>query len=455
MRFVSARTKRRPRTDLSFSKYEATSPVTGRLNWRGGTRRSIVRPLRDFLATEAAGGVAVVLAAVAALIWANSPWSGSYRSLWATDLGVRLGRYGFSLDLRHWVNDGLMTAFFLVVGLEIKRELVEGELRERRKAFVPVAAAVGGMAVPALIFVAWNLGTAQVRGWGIPMATDIALAVGILALAGPRFPAGAKLFLLALAIVDDIGAIVVIAVFYGSGGRRELLVVAALIVVCVVAIRRAGVTAIGAYVCLGAVLWWALYQAGVHPTLAGVALGLLAPTQPFTPIELVDRDELVDVSDVGHAVETVRLAKSSVSIVEWLEHRLHPWTSFAVVPIFAIANAGVEISGKSLGGAAGSRVAWGVGLGLLVGKPLGIMAATYIVVRLGAGALPDGTTWRDLTATAFVAGVGFTVSLFVTELALVEPHADTAKIAILVASVVAGTIGLIAARNSSGNVPDP
>ena len=427
--------------------------MTGRVALRRSARRSIIRPLRDFLATEAAGGVAVVLATAVALVWANSPWSGSYRSLWTTDFGVQLGRFGFSLDLRHWVNDGLMTAFFLVVGLEIKRELVEGELRERRKALVPVAAALGGMVVPALTFVAWNLGTAQVGGWGVPMATDIALAVGILALAGPRFPAGARLFLLALAIVDDIGAIVVIAVFYGSGGRRGLLLVAALIVACVVAVRRAGVTAIGIYLCLGAVLWWALYEAGVHPTLAGVVLGLLAPTQPFTPLELIDQDELVDVSDVGHAVETVRLAKSSVSIVEWLEHRLHPWTSFAVVPIFAIANAGIEISGRSLGDAAGSRVVWGVGLGLLLGKPLGILLATYLVVRLGAGALPEGTTWRDLTAAALVAGVGFTVSLFVAELAFVGRQADSAKIAVLVTSVAAGTIGLLAARRSSGNRP--
>ena len=420
--------------------------VKGSNSFRTPVRRLTIRPLRDFLAAEASGGVAVLLATGIALAWANSPWVGSYLTVWSTEFGAHIGRYGFSLDLRHWVNDGLMTVFFLVVGLEIKRELVEGELRERRKAIVPVVAAIGGMAVPALIFVAWTIGTPEISGWGIPMATDIALAVGILAVAGPRFPAGAKLFLLALAIVDDIGAILVIAIFYGTGGRRVTLSLAALVVVVVGVVRRLGVTAIGVYVILGVVLWWALHDAGVHPTLAGVLMGLLAPTQPFISQDLIDEDELADVSSVEHAVETVRLAKSSVSVVEWLEHRLHRWTSFVIVPVFAIANAGIEISGSSLRDAVGMRLVWGVGLGLLIGKPVGILAATYCVVRSGAGALPDGTTWRDLTAAAMVAGVGFTVSLFVSELAFEKPVSDHAKVAVLAASIAAGAVALVVAR---------
>lgn len=229
---------------------------------------------------------------------------------------------------------------------------------------------------------------------------------------------------------------------------EALLIAAALAIVTVVVLRRGGCTAIGVYGALGVVLWWTLYEAGVHPTLAGVVMGLLAPTQPFTRHELIDQDELADVSDVGHAAMTVRLAKSSVSTVEWLEHRLHGWASFVAVPIFAIANAGIAITRESLQHAVGSRVVWGVGLGLLVGMPIGILAATYLVVRLGVGALPDGVTWRDLTATAIVAGLGFTVSLFVAELAFVGPEADDAKIAVLLASVAAGTCGLLAARRS-------
>jgi Na+:H+ antiporter, NhaA family len=344
------------------------------------------------------------------------------------------------------VNDGLMTVFFFVVGLEIKRELVEGELRDRRKAITPVVAAIGGMVAPALIFLAWTQGTPQAKGWGIPMATDIALAVGLLTLAGPRVPSGAKLFLLALAIVDDLGAIVVIALFYRHGGRLMLLIVAVGALVAVVVLRRFGVTSFAAYVVLGMVMWWALHGAGVHATIAGVAMGLLAPTKPFVHQNLIDVDELVDVSTVEHAMASAHIARSSVSVVEWLEHRLHGWTSFVVVPIFAVANAGIPVSVSALRGAAGARVTWGVATGLLVGKPLGILCATWLVVRVGAGSLPEGTSWRSLVPAAIVAGVGFTVSLFVTELAFTGPVADQAKIGVLAASIAAGLLGLAATK---------
>jgi Na+:H+ antiporter, NhaA family len=409
-------------------------------------RSSFIRPLTDFLAAEASGGIVVVVAALAALVWANSPWQSSYETLWATDVGAAFGRFSFTMDLRHWVNDGLMTVFFFVVGLEIKRELVEGELRDRRKAITPVVAAIGGMVAPALIFLAWTQGTPQAKGWGIPMATDIALAVGLLTLAGPRVPSGAKLFLLALAIVDDLGAIVVIALFYRHGGRLMLLIVAAGALVAVVVLRRFGVTSFAAYVVLGMVMWWALHGAGVHATIAGVAMGLLAPTKPFVHHNLIDIDELVDVSTVEHAMASAHIARSSVSVVEWLEHRLHGWTSFVVVPIFAVANAGIPVSVSALRGAAGARVTWGVATGLLVGKPLGILCATWLVVRVGAGSLPEGTSWRSLVPAAIVAGVGFTVSLFVTELAFTGPVADRAKIGVLAASIAAGLLGLAATK---------
>lgn len=405
-------------------------------------RSSFIRPLTDFLSAEASGGIVVVVAAIAALVWANSPWRGSYESLWSTDFGATFGRFHFSMDLRKWVNDGLMTIFFFVVGLEIKRELVEGELRDRRKAITPVVAAIGGMVVPALIFLAWTIGTPQAKGWGIPMATDIALAVGLLTLAGPRIPSGVKLFLLALAIVDDIGAIVVIALFYGHGGRTALLGVAAGALVAALVLRRVGVTSFAAYVLLGVVMWWALHEAGVHATLAGVAMGLLAPSKPFVQSELIDVGELLDVSTVEHAMASAHIARSSVSVVEWLEHRLHGWTSFVVVPLFAIANAGIPVSVSALREASGARVAWGVATGLFVGKPLGILFATWLVVRMGAGSLPEGASWRTLVPAAIVAGVGFTVSLFVTELAFSGVVADQAKVGVLGASIVAGVVGL-------------
>ena len=406
-------------------------------------RRSLlVRPLTDFLAAEASGGVAVVFAAVVAMVWANSPWRAAYQTLWATNFEVSLGRFGFSMDLRHWVNSGLMTVFFFVVGLEIKRELVEGELRDPRKAITPVAAAIGGMVFPALIFLAWTFGTPEAKGWGIPVATDIALAVGLLTLAGPRVPSGAKLFLLALAIVDDIGAIVVIALFYGSGGRTALLAVAVGALVATMLFKRFGVTSFAPYIVLGVLMWWALHEAGVHATIAGVAMGLLAPAKPYVHSDLIDVDELSDVSTVEHAMASAGIARASVSVVEWLENRLHRWTSFVVVPIFAIANAGIPVSVSALRGAAGARVTWGVATGLMIGKPLGILVATWLVVRFRVGTLPEGTSWGSLVPAAVVAGVGFTVSLFVTELAFVGAAADQAKVGVLGASVAAGLVGL-------------
>jgi Na+:H+ antiporter, NhaA family len=412
------------------------TPVTKR------RRTTLIRPLVDFLSAEAAGGVVVVLAAIAAMMWANSPWAASYNTLWATEVGGSLGRFAFRMDLRHWVNDGLMTIFFFVVGLEIKRELVEGELRDPRKAITPVAAAVGGMIVPALIFSALTFGSSESKGWGIPIATDIALAVGLLTLAGTRIPSGTKLFLLALAIVDDIGAIVVIALFYGSHGRTELLPLAIGCVVGVVVFRRLGVTSFGPYVALGLAMWWAFHEAGIHATIAGVIMGLLTPATPMLQPDAIDAEELGDVTTAKHAMASVGIARSSVSVVEWLEHRLHSWTSFFVVPIFAIANAGIPLSISALRSAASASVTWGVALGLVIGKPIGVMAATWLVVRLGLGSLPDGTNWRTITPAAFVAGVGFTVSLFVTELAFTGPTADQAKVGVVAASIVAAVLCL-------------
>ena len=343
----------------------------------------LLRPLRDFLHTEAAGGVVLLVATFAALVWANSPWWESYNDFWHTRLAVELGERVIELDLREWINDGLMTIFFFVVGLEIKRELVEGELREPRRAAMPAIAAVGGMVVPGLIYAALNAGGAGADGWGIPVATDIAMAVGVLSLLGSRVAPSLKLFLLALAIVDDIGAIGIIAVFYSEDLDVVTLAVAAGLVAAV-AFARAWlhVRPVLVYVALGAGLWLALEESGVHATLAGVILGLMAPTRPVRRAELIDADELADVSSVEAAHRTVVLARQSVSVVEWLEHVLHPWTSFAIVPLFALANAGLHVTSEALSDAASSTVTYGVVVGLVVGKLAGVTAFTWLAIRL-------------------------------------------------------------------------
>jgi NhaA family Na+:H+ antiporter len=340
------------------------------------------------------------------------------------------------------VNDGLMAVFFFVVGLEIKRELVEGELRNPRRAALPAIAAVGGMLVPAVIYTLINLGGPGADGWGIPMATDIAMAVGVLSLLAGRVAPSLKLFLLALAIVDDIGAILLIAIFYSSGVDDRALVVAAGFAVLVAVMRWSGVHATVAYVVVGGALWVALLKSGVHATIAGVLLGLMAPTRPIRQRHLIDESALIDLSTVGAARETTVLARESVSVVEWLEHLLHPWTSFVIVPLFALANAGIPLSSSALSSAASSRVTYGVVLGLVLGKTVGISAFTWLAIRLRIGLLPEGASWRGVVGVAGLGGVGFTVSIFIAGLAFDGPaFRNQAKIGILVASLVAAALG--------------
>ena len=350
----------------------------------------VLRPLVDFLHTEAAGGVVLLAATVVALVWANSPFQDSYTSFWHTHLSISLGTHTLDLDLQEWVNDGLMAIFFFVVGLEIKRELVEGELREPRRAAMPAIAALGGMVVPALIYVAINVGGDGAAGWGIPMATDIAMAVGVLSLIGSRVAPSLKLFLLALAIVDDIGAILVIALFYSDDIRLDALAVAAGIVVVVGLARRIGVRPIPVYVLLGIGLWLALHESGLHATLVGVILGLMAPTRPIRQRQWVDEEALTDLTTAEAAHETAVMARESVSVVEWLEHLLHPWTSFVILPLFALANAGIPLSSQAVSDAASSPITYGVVLGLVVGKLVGVTAFTWMAARLRIGVLPPG-----------------------------------------------------------------
>ena len=407
-------------------------------------------PLREYLREEAAGGVVLMAAAVVALVWANSPWRAAYAALWETSLAIQVGRFGIEADLHHWVNDGLMTLFFLVVGLEIKRELVAGELSTWRKAALPVVAAVGGMAVPAAIYAAGNAGGPGAPGWGVPMATDIAFAVGVLALLGSRVPAALKVFLLTLAVVDDLGSIAVVALFYSRGVDPAALAVAAGVVVLVAVLVRAGVWWLPLHIGLGVALWLAMWRSGVSPALAGVAMGLLTPARPTAPPE-VARDQggelagaLADDPRPPRLREMLREARGTVPLAERLAHDLHPVSAFVVVPLFALANAGVSLERGGLAAPGAGAVLGGILAGRVLGKLAGISLATWLAVRLGLASRPAETSWPQLAGVATVAGIGFTVPLFVADLAFPDGRFQApVKLGLLLASVVAGAAGAL------------
>lgn len=443
-----------------------STPAPGQSHWlpnswlRSDRRlaRMVGRPLQSFLAVEAAGGILLVVATVVALVWANSPWDAAYETVFHTHLQISLGSYTFDESAVHVINDALMALFFFVVGLEIKQEWVAGELRDRRAAALPAVAAVGGMVVPALIYLALNAGGAGAKGWGIPMATDIAFALGVVAVLGSRVPQPLKVFLLTLAIVDDIGAIVVIAAFYSDGISWGWLAIAAGIVGLVVVGQRVKVRYHAIYVVLGLLLWLAVFESGVHATIAGVVMGLLTPAIPFLPAleaeaivdELEGRDEL-SATDV-HRVSV--LISESVPLTERLVELLHPWTSYVIVPLFALANAGIVLNGDMFGKE--TPVLLGVVLGLVVGKTVGISGFSWLAVRFGLGSLPDGVRFPQLVGAAVLAGIGFTVSLFVTGLAFGEgPLAGPAKVGILIASLLAAVGGsLVLALTADRAEPD-
>ncbi len=430
--------------------------------WLGSDRplaRTIGRPVMRFLGIEAAGGILLMIATLVALVWANSPWSGSYHDFWHTEfhLGIgdlRLEHHGHDLTLVELVNDALMAVFFFVVGLEIKRELVDGHLRDRRAALLPAAGALGGMVVPAAVYLVFNQSGDASAGWGIPMATDIAFAVGVLSLLGDRISTPLKVFLLSLAIVDDIGAIIVIAVFYTSDLATSWLALALATTVAVVVLARLKIWYTPLYILLGSVLWYAMFRSGVHATIAGVIMGLLAPAGA-----LIAPGEVRPIDVASLDAEGLRAAKfrmnESVSVAARLERNLHPITGFVIIPMFALANAGIEISGDSLRDALGSGVTIGVVFGLVVGKVVGVSLFTIGAVRLGISALPSGATVRHIVGVAAIAGIGFTVSLFVTGLAFDDlALQDEAKVGILAASAVAALVGvviLLGARSPEGS----
>jgi len=426
----------------------------------------LLRPINAFLSSQSAGGVMLMLAAVAALVWANSPWGDGYAHFWHQKVSVAFGGAALSMSLEHWVNDGLMVIFFLLVGLEIKRELLLGELASPRKAALPVAAAIGGMVVPALIYVALNAGGPGKAGWGIPMATDIAFAVGVLTLVGRHVPVAVKVFLLAIAIVDDLGAVLVIAIFYTGGISKVALAVAGAFLAALVALNVLRVHRPLPYLVLGVGLWAATLASGVHATIAGVLLAFTIPAtrqieeRPYLGyvralLGRFERDAVGEpdriTHDQSHALKAMEEASQAVQTpLARVEHALLAPVNFLIVPIFALANAGVDLR-AGLGQAAADPVAWGVLLGLVVGKPVGVLLASWIAVRTGIAALPDGARWRQLAGVGVLCGIGFTMSLFVANLAFPgdAAHLAAAKLGILAASVIAGIIGglMIASRS--------
>ncbi len=409
--------------------------------------RFIGRPIHQFAAIEAAGGVLMLIATVAALVWVNSPWQDSYYDFWHTHVSFSVGDYHFEHDLEHIVQDGLMAVFFFVVGLEIKRELVNGQLRDPRFAALPAAAALGGMVVPALVYFAFNAGGPGQDGWGIPMATDIAFAIGVLSLLGNRIPRQMKVFLLTLAIVDDIGAILVIAIFYTSDLSGNWLLTAAILLGGILMLRRLEVWYLPVYLVVGVAFWLAILESGVHATIAGVILGLITPAKPLQSEEEARRwASWLQMQDVVHLDDVRRVGfhiRESQPVSLRIEELLHPIAGYIIIPLFALSAAGVELSGDVLSDAVTSPVTLGVVLGLVVGKTAGISLFSWIAHRLGWVTIPKSMTGLHMVGLAMVAGIGFTVSLFISRLAFDDPSiADESKIGILVGSLVAAVVGM-------------
>jgi len=453
-------------------------------NARPALADRIARPFVRFMELEVSSALLLVAMAALALLWANSPWSASYFALWHdTHAAVSLGGFHLELSLGEWVNDGLMTIFFFLVGMEIKRELVEGELSSRARAMLPILGALGGMVVPACIYASMHLGQATIRGWGIPMATDIAFAVGALSLLGKRVPASMRVSLLALAIADDLGAVAVIAVFYTAEIHLASLALAGGGLLACFALNLAGVRSYLIYIVLGAFVWHEMHESGVHATVAGVMLGFLTPTA----LAARDGDSLVDRG--RHSLERLRelvtghhdpasglndhgghqraalmrqlqnVGREALSPVDFLTNALERWVAFVIMPLFALSNAGVALDARTLSNPEAQSVAIAVGLGLVVGKPIGISLFCWLAVRTRIAALPAGVNWTAIFGVGLLAGIGFTVALFVTDLAFLSVGEDIAgsgaKIGILGGSLLATVLGLACLSRALPAVPEP
>ncbi|SDO18186.1 sodium/proton antiporter, NhaA family [Klenkia soli] len=411
-----------------------------------------------YMGTEAGGSALLLVGTLLALAWANSPWAAGYESFWSTPASLGIGSVELSMDLRHWVNDGAMALFFLVVGLEITREVATGELRDRRAVAAPALGALGGLAVPALVYLAFNPSGEAASGWGIVMSTDTAFVLGVLALFGPRCPDRLRMFLLTLAIVDDIGAISVMALFYSDEIVLPALAVAGALVVVLLVLRWIGVWKLTPYVLTGIALWLAVHESGVHATLAGVVLGLVLPARPPSRRE-IERTAafgraLREDPDAAKARSTKLAVASTVPANARLQESLHRYTSYLVVPVFGLANAGVVLDAEALRAAATSTITLGIAVALVLGNAVGITAGAFVALRTGWGVLPGGVRWSHLMAGATLAGIGFTISLFITDLAFDdELLREQAKIGILLGSLTAAVVGTLLLRTLGERFP--
>jgi NhaA family Na+:H+ antiporter len=409
----------------------------------------VVDPIVRFMHIEAMSGVVLLVAAITAIVLANSPLSAQFLGFWKTEVGFSFGDFEFKHSLKHLINDGLMVIFFFVIGMEVKRELVIGELRDIRNAAFPLAGAIGGIVVPAGIYLALQWGEPAQRGWGIPMATDIAFVVGCLAVLGKRVPHMLRVTLLSLAIADDIGAILVIAIGYTDDISLKWLLLGIVGLVVVIGLTRLGVRSFAIYTVLGVLTWYAFHESGVHATIEGVVLGLMTPVRSYVSPgafgALLRRAEQVfqgDWEGVTHRAEKVRAfkraARETIPPLEYLESLLHPWVAFVIMPLFALANAGVPIDLSGIG----SRLGMAVTLGLVAGKPLGIGLVCWIAVKAGVARMPEGLSWRIVIGGAWLCGIGFTMALFIAELALEGDLLDVAKLGVVVGSVVSAVLGM-------------
>lgn len=408
------------------------------------------RPFLRFLHIEAAGGIVLLVCTALALILANSPWAQIYMDFWKLPIAFSFGDLKLSHSLGHWINDGLMTIFFFVVGLEIKRELIDGELKNRQAAMLPIIAAIGGMVIPAIFYIFALRGNEGAAGWGIPMATDIAFVVGFLSLFGRRVPHGLKIFILSLAIVDDLGAILIIAAVYSTNLSIGALITGFIGLGVVVLLNSLGVRRVPVYVFVGGIIWFAFLTSGVHPTIAGVLLGLLTPASAWIgdralfevlstlPDRWKSSDVLISPENSNHVNHLISTARETISPLERLEVALHPWVAFFIMPVFALANAGVPLAAHAIS----APVSIAVTLGLVLGKPLGILLFSWIAIAFLGGRLPEKVSWGSMLGAGFLAGIGFTMSIFIASLALNEDLLVEGKVGTLLGSSFSAIIGL-------------